>query len=346
MVQKNYSSILKTSICALIIAQIPCFVASPDAIAKRKDTATVEPTVEHMREGQRLLKLGDVEAAADEFQQSCYFARNKYNPEGWLALGRCYMQLKNWAKAIDALSTHLAQTTEGAPDANCDIAECYIETGQFDKADKHITQARIEADYKNKRPYYTMGVLQERLGRYGEAIGSYTTALGETPWTFTKAWMGRARCYRHMKPPDYKQALSDYKGMINALLKDIDWVECYYGMAECFYKRGDHQSAIDHLLEALKINPDHFESHLALAHIFDEEKHVTSAVNQYQQAIRTAPKTFNADPINKRIVYLQGELAGTQQQREVKSSPYMRQQQQGQPQEEEKNSLPPGESGF
>ena len=326
---------------------LPC----AEAKSKAKDSATVEPTVLHMKEGERMVKLGDYEAAADEFLQSCYFARNKYNPPAWLALGRCYMQLKNWPKAIDALTNHLSQTTEKAPDANCDIAECYIEIGQYEKADRHITQARIEADYKNHRPYCTMGKLQEKMGRYGEALSSYTTALADRPWTYTEAWLGRARCYRKMKPPDYNESLADYKGMISQgtiLHKNPEWVEVYYGMAECYYRRGDHQSAIDHLLEALKLDPDHFESHIALGHIFDEEKHVTSAVNQYEHAIRTAPKGFDTEALNKRIVLLQGELKAKGQDKEMRPSPVMRQQQQEAEDQQPRQEKPraPGDSGF
>lgn len=335
----------------ILLLQLSCSTAPALAkSSKAKDSATVEPTILHMREGERMLKLNDYEAAADEFLQSCYFARNKYNPEGWLQLGRCYMQLKNWSKAIDALSTHLGQTTEKAPDANCDIAECYIEIGQFEKADRHITQARIEADYKNHRPYYTMGKLLERMGRYGEALGAYTTSLDQRPWTYTDAWLGRARCYRKMKPPDYKEALADYKQMVqqgNVLKKNADWVEAYYGMAECYYKRGDHQGAIDHLLEELKLDPDNFDGHIALAHIFDEEKHVTSAINQYEHSLRTAPKGYNVDSINKRIVFLQGELKGKQEQAPIRPSPAMRQQQQEYEEAQPKQvNRAPGDSGF
>lgn len=306
----------------------------------RKDSATVEPTELHFKEGMKKYKLKDYEGASDEFLQSCYFARNKYNPQSWYYLGLCYKEMKNWTKAIDALSNHLSQTTEKAPDAHCDIAECYIEIGDFDKADKHITQARIDSDFDNKRPYFSMGKLYERMQRYGDAVGSYGTALGDRPWKYTAAWMGKARCQMKLNPPRYNESLADYKGILDAALKDVDWTELYYNMAECLYKRGDHQGAIDHLLQALKENPDHFDSHLALAHIFDEEKHISSAVNRYESALRTAPKGYNTENINKRIIALQGQLKANERETVVKPSPYMRQQQQ-----EEQQSRPVQHTG-
>lgn len=341
--KKGYASVVALA----LLAHSFYFVPQAEA-RKAKDSATVEPTELHLKEGLKKMKLKDYEGAADEFLQSCYFARNKYNPQGWNYLGLCYKELKSWSKAIDAFNNHLQQTTEKAPDANVDIAECYLEIGDLEKAERHLTQARVESDWNNKRPYYGMGELYEKMGRYGDAVGSYTTALGDRPWKYTEAWMGRARCLIKLKPPQYNEALADYKEIIDSAVKNVNWNELYYNMANCLYKRGDHQGAIDHLLQALKENPDHFDSHLALAHIFDEEKHISSAVNRYEHALRTAPKGYNTEAINKRIVALQGQLRGAEREKEVKPSPYMRQQQEEQQQEEERKQSPrPGaDSGF
>ncbi len=311
----------------------------------RHDKATVEPTELHMKEGMKKMKVKDYEGAADEFLQACYFARNKYLPDGWLKLATCYKELKNYPKAIEAYDTHLSQTTDKAMDAHVDLAECYINIADYDKAEKQITLARVDADYKNTRPFYAMGELQEKMGRYGEALDSYNTALGDRPWTYTEAWMGRARV--EMKLKYWNPALKDYRDIIDSSAKRVDWVELYFGMAQCLYKRGDHQGAIDHLLEALKQNPDHFESHLALAHIFDEEKHISSAINQYENALRTAPKGFDTEPINKQLLVLQGQLKSGERDKVVKPSPYMRQQdKQAQQMQEQQQQPPSGDSGF
>ena len=313
---------------------------------KRHDSATVEPTELHMKEGLRLMKGKDYEGAADEFLQACYFSRNNYCPQGWLNLGLCYKAQRNYAKAIEPLTKHLAQTTEKACDAHVDLAECYINLGEYDKADKQINAARIDADNNNLRPWYAMGELYEKMNRFGDAMEAYQTALGDRPYKFTEAWMGKARCLIKLNPPRYNEALKEYKDIIESAVKGVDWVELYYNMAMCLYKRGDHQGAIDHLLEALKINPDHYESHLTLAHIFDEEKHITSAINQYEHALRCASKNVGTDVINKRIVYLQAQLKSDERDKEVKPSPYMRQQEQEQVQQMPKPKGIPTESGF
>jgi tetratricopeptide (TPR) repeat protein len=342
----------KSGSLIIIASLLLCATASSNSVqGKRNDKATVEPTELHLKDGYRLMKLGDYEGASDEFLQACYFARNKYCPEGWLQLGICYKEMKNYAKAIEALTNHLSQTTEPAADAHCDLAECYVETSQFDKAEDEIRKARIDA-YQGpgtSRPFYALGELQEKMGKYPSAWDAYNMALGAKPWKYTDAWMARARCEIKMKPPRYNEALKDYREIIDAGPKGINWVELYYNMAMCLYKRGDHQGAIDHLLEALKANPDHFDSHLALAHIFDEEKHVTSAVNQYEHAIRTAAKDYNTETINKRLIFLQGQLGEQEKEKVVKPSPYMRQEMEQQQQAQQGQSSaqhPKGDSGF
>lgn len=329
-------------LCSLFIG----LVLLPADAKKRHDSATVEPTELHLKEGMRLMKGKDYEGAADEFLQACYFSRNNYCPKGWLYLGLCYKAQRNYPKAIDALTKHLAQTTEKACDAHVDLAECYLNIGEYDKAEKQITQARIDAENNNPRPWYAMGELYEKMNRPGDAMEAYNTALGDRPYHFIEAWMGKARCLIKLTPPRYNEALREYKDIIDSAIKDVDWVELYYNMAMCLYKRGDHQGAIDHLLEALKTNPDHFESHLTLAHIFDEEKHITSAINQYEHALRTAAKNADTEAINKRIVYLQAQLKEDERDKVVKPSPYMRQQEQEQQQAKPKQKGIPQESGF
>jgi len=314
-------------------------------LAKRGDKATVEPTEMHMRLGLEKMKMKDWEGAADDFLQSCYFARNQYNPKGWFLLGLCYKQSGNYAKGIEALINHLKQTTEKAVDAHVDLAECYMGIGEYEKAEKEIDRARYDSDGSEKRPYFAMGELLEKLDKPGEALEAYNTALAERPWHYTEAWMGRARCEMKLKNPN--EAIKDYKGIIDSSVKNVPWTELYYNLGQCLYQRGDHQGAIDHWLYALKEDPDHFDSHLALGRIFDEEKHVSSAIKQYEHAIRCAPRGYNTDQINKRLLALQNSLQSQEREKEIKPSPYMRQQNEHQQQQMQRNQKPPSaDSGF
>lgn len=298
----------------------------------------------HMKDGFLKMKAKDFEGAADDFLQACYFSRNQYNPQGWMYLGLCYKASRNYGKAIEAFLHHLKQTTEKAVDAHVDLAECYMNIGDYDKAEKEINQARYDSDGSEKRPYYAMGELLERMGNPGEALGAYTTALAERPWTYTDAWMGKARC--EMKLKNWNEAIKDYRDILDSAVKNVPWTELYYNLGQCLYQRGDHQGAIDRWLYALKEDPDHFDTHLALAGVFDEERHISSAITQYEHALRCAPKTFNTDQVNKRLLFLQNSLRSKERAKEIKPSPYMRQQE-GEQQQQQQQAVPSSAgSGF
>lgn len=337
--QKPAKASLQTMILAagLIIAAL-----SPPAVSARGDKATVEPSELNMRAGLTNMRNRDYEAAADNFLQSVYFSRNHYNPQAYLYYGLCLKAQRKYSKAIEAFKEHLKQTTENAANARVDLAECYMEINEMDQAREQIDKARGEADYNDKRPIYAMGEMSEKLGDLGPALESYLAALDQKPWKYTEAWLGAARIY--VKLGQYNRAITEYKAIIDSTLKNVNWTEVYYNYGNCLYKRGDHQGAIDRWLYAIKGDPDAFDCHVALASIFDEEKHLSSAIKEYESAVRCAPKSYDLTKINQRMLYLQSKLQQQEARKEVKPSPYMRQQ------EEQQNAppskKPPVDSGF
>lgn len=330
------------SLVLKVVLVLACF-GSCFPVDARQDKATVEPAELHMKEGMRKMKLRDYEGGSDEFLQSVYFSRNHYNPQAYMYLGLCYKASRKYSKAIEAFLNHLKQVTDVSPNARIDLAECYMDIGEFDKAREQVEKARGEADYKDKRPIYAMGELFERMDNPGSALDCYSAALGEEPWTYTEAFMGKARC--SMKLGNFNQALKDYRQIIDDCLKRVNWVELYYNMGQCLYKRGDHQGAIDHWYYALQQDNTSFDCHAALAHILDEEKHISAAIKEYENAIRYAPKNYNLDKLNKRLLFLQAKLREQEAVKEVKPSPYMRQEEQQMRQSQQQEEVPK-ESGF
>lgn len=337
--QKPAKASLQTIILAagLIITAL-----SPPAVSARGDKATVEPSELNMRAGLTNMRNRDYEAAADNFLQSVYFSRNHYNPQAYLYYGLCLKAQRKYSKAIEAFKEHLKQTTENAANARVDLAECYMEINEMDQAREQIEKARGEADYNDKRPIYAMGEMSEKLGDLGPALEAYLAALDQKPWKYTEAWLGAARIY--VKLGQYNRAITEYKAIIDSTLKNVNWTEVYYNYGNCLYKRGDHQGAIDRWLYAIKADPDAFDCHVALASIFDEEKHLSSAIKEYESAVRCAPKNYDLAKINQRMLYLQSKLQQQEARKEVKPSPYMRQQEEQQSAPPPKK--PPIDSGF
>ncbi len=303
------------------------------------DKGTVEPADKNMKEGIKRIQSRDYEGAVDSFLQSIYFSRNHYNPSAYLYLGLSYKAMRQYTKAIEALNNHLKQITEPGYDARIDLAECYMNIGQFDKARREIDQARAESPSgMHARSIYAMGELHEKMGNVGEALGHYEAAI-EASTRMGEAWMGKARC--EVKLGQHVKAIKDYREILERgpTMSHINYEEVYVNMAGCLYKRGDHQGAIDHYLYALKENPDSFDAHLSLASIFDEEKHLSSAIHEYELSLSTAPKEYNTEKIKKRLQYLESKLKSEQAPKPVtKPSPVMRQ--------EAEKVAPPKDSGF
>ncbi len=296
------------------------------ALARSHDKGTAEPADLNFADGMKRIRDRDYEGGADSFLQAVYFSRNHYNPEAYKYLGLCYKAMRQNAKAVEALTTHLKQVTEPAPDARIDLAEVYLNMGEFDKARASIDQAYVDAGgHGTYRQKYAMGELYEKMKDFGQALGFYDSAIEEKN-NFTDAWMGKARIEVLLEK--WNDALKDYREILERGpgLAHVNYEETYYNMGTCLYKRGDHQGAIDHWRLALQDNPDSFDAHLSLGKIFDEEKHISSAVHEYELALRNAPKGYNPTIINKRLQYLEALVKPKEAAPVIKPSPQMRQE--------------------
>jgi tetratricopeptide (TPR) repeat protein len=295
---------------------------------KKFEKATVDPAEDNFKQGILLIRDRNYESAIDSMTQAIYFSRNHYNPNAYKYLGLCYKATRQYAKAIQALLEHLNQTQEPAADARIDLAECYLETGQIDKARESVRDSFRDAPTMKgtHRQRYCQGEISEKIGDLGDAVQFYSSAIDEKP-TYTEAWMARARCY--VKQGEFNKALADYRTLLSKSLtmRDINYEELYYEMGTCLYKRGDHQGALDHWRLCLEQNPESFDAHVALASMLDEEKHISSAVKEYQAALSSFPKSGQdaaKQKIEKRLLWLQSQLAPKDAPAEIKPSPSMR----------------------
>jgi len=343
------TAVLSTS---LLFAAAGFLVSMPDASARKGakfDKATAEPAEENFKAGIKQIREHNYEAGLDSMQQAIYFSRNHYNPEAQKYMALCYKAMRNYPKAIQAFLDHLQQTTEKAPDARTDLAECYIETGEIEKARRAIDEAFRDSSYADgtHRQRYAQGEMHERLGDNGQALGFYDSALSQKP-SYTEAWMAKARVMVKLK--NYNQALKEYRAMLEKgpFLKNVKFDELYYNMGTCLIQRGDHQGALDHWRLALEANPEMFDAHLALARMLDDERHISSAIKEYQAALRTMPEgSASKDKIEKRLLWLEQQLTPKDTPAEIKPSPSMRREFEESERRHDVNQVPvPKDSGF
>jgi tetratricopeptide (TPR) repeat protein len=350
---------LTASLVAATLALVSVSIGPLSDAVWAKDKATVDPSKEALKLGEASMYKRDYEPAIDQFKQSIYFSRNQYNPPAWKYLGMAYKAQREYMKAIDAFNKHLAQMTEPSVAARCDLASCYVELGEFEKARKELTNAHVESSGQTDALVdCAHAKLSEKMDDLGAALSFYTQAITKDA-NFTEALMGRARMEVRLGVQQYpngqylNQALKHYMEIVDNRHRiwGANFEEIYYNMAQVFYKKGDHQGAIDHLHYALREAPDSFSCHLALAKVFDDEKHVSSAIKQYELAIPNAPRGTNLDKIKSRVMYLQQQIKPDQAPQQIKPSPLMRQQlgeqQGGLSKRYDKEPPPaPGESGF
>jgi tetratricopeptide (TPR) repeat protein len=317
----------------LLAAWSTGFCTSQSLARGHFDNATAQPAESNLKQGLQLMRQSNYEAAIDSFTQAVYFSRNHYNPEAYKLLGLSYKATRQYGKAVEALNNHLKQTTEPAPDAHIDLAECYINLSEWSKARDALQTATVEdsADRTNYRQKYMTGFLQERMEEVGacDSIGNaltfYDMAVALKP-TYTKAWMGKGRA--EVKLKRYNEALKTYRTMLEKgpLLQGIDYEELYCNMSYCLLQRGDHQGALDHWRLALEYNPDSFSAHLGLAQLFDGEKHLSSAAKEYEAALRCVPERNQQqkDKIMRRMQWIEQQMTPKQAPAEIKPSPSMR----------------------
>ena len=95
------------------------------------------------------------------------------------------------------------------------------------------------------------------------------------------------------------------------------------------------------------MNKDNAEAHLNLAMMFDQERHISSAIKEYKEFCRTCDEVKRTSAVKQRIAMLEQMLQPSQAAPEAPQlSPYMRKQQQEQQKQEEQQQYQPHESGF
>jgi len=81
--------------------------------------------------------------------------------------------------------------------------------------------------------------------------------------------------------------------------------------------------------------------------MFDQERHISSAIKEYKEFCRTCNEQKRTAAVMQRIAMLEQMLQPTQAAPQAPApSPYMRRQQQQEQKQEEQQQLAPHESGF
>lgn len=305
-------------------------VAGGEFHSKGGDVNTVDPSMNNLNEGLRRIKAGDLDGAIDSLQQSIDFARNNYDPTAYYWLGMCYKKKNQDGKAIEAFKKHLEQTTTPSPWGHVDLGEVYMRNDRDGEAEQEFNKALAEGTGGGARAHNAIGKLHDKHGDYTSANWDYIQALGDPPWRFGEAWMNLIENY--MKQTEWVAAIQQINTMLaqqkmKNLVFGIDYARVNTDLGVCKFAKGDHQGALQAWQQACVNDPLKAQPHLLLAKLFDEEKHITSAVHEYEKYIALAPNEKGIDQVKARMEYLQSLVQPKEAPAEAaKPSPFMRQQ--------------------
>ncbi len=297
----------------LVVASGGLLLFSGSVAAKRAEN-TQDPSELHLKTGISEANAGHYTVAIDELLQSIYFARNNYQPMAYFYLGRCYKVTGQDSKAIEAYTKHLLQNLGPSPDAHVDLGEIYMRNNRDREAEVEFNKSLVDYQGPAPRAHNALGKLLEKRGELLVAQWQFLQALGEHPWSYTPAWVNLAENY--MKQSEWNEAIKQLIEILDhaGSLKGLDKARIHMDLGGCLIVKGDHQGALENWRQSCEINPDLADPHLLLARLFDQEKHLTSALHEYQAFIRLAGDNHPAlKEAKDRILNLDQQLKTTEE---------------------------------
>lgn len=149
---------------------------------------------------------------------------------------------------------------DAAPQASQHVqrAEGQMAEGNFTAA-KESLQNAIEADSKDARAYYNMGIVEEELENLAEAEAAYRLALNAAP-AFTFAAINLGRLLHQMDRGE--EAVPVLEG---ALAQAPDSAEAHFNLGVVLNALGKTDAALEHHEKATELSPDDMNAWLRVA---------------------------------------------------------------------------------
>jgi tetratricopeptide (TPR) repeat protein len=283
--------------------------AGQNAFAKAGKKNTGEPAQDNFEEGDRRLKDKDWDGAIDSFLQAIYFSRNGFNPKAYYSLGVAYSEKKEDSKAIVALNKCIEQSLTTVPNAHLLLGQIYLRNKRFNEAEQEADKALdIGNGPPSSKAYNLLGKIQLAEGNVVGAQAQFQNALGEKPWKYTEAWVNYAETFMWEK--NWGSAYQQLTALLNSPkeLHEIPNEQVYLDIGICLGAKGDHQGALDNWRKVLDYNPSNYAAHLQIAKMLDSEHHISSAITEYKEYIRTASDPQGTEKAKARVAYLQQQL--------------------------------------
>ncbi|HBD10535.1 MAG TPA: hypothetical protein DCZ13_00215 [Porticoccaceae bacterium] len=196
--------------------------------------------VYHMRLGTALFHLGDLEAAVKCFDKSLKL--DKKLVPAWTGLGKCFRAQKNYVDAKRCFKAAIKRETY-ADDALLELGFCYLDTGDVDKAHRHLAKAdELKASFHSKLAILHVAAHWKNRKRVLAQVKSTLQYAGYNP--------------------EHLQKLVD---QLDALGIDIYREHVLYQLGVAYFEHGNIESAVETLRKVTNANPLKLDAIIMLA---------------------------------------------------------------------------------
>lgn len=251
--------------------------------ASNPDAAT------EMNYGFFLQKAGRNAEAADAFQKAA--DQNPKDAVAWLSAGELYAKSQRPDDAITALTHAVGPDVDpkldsvGQYNAYFALGEAHTAKGDINQGIKDFdTAAKIQPE--NAVPIYNKGVLQEQAGLKSDAEASYRSAHQRDP---SNVQIQIALGLLLASEGNAADSIPLLAEGVAKLPQDAKAAPIYARLGDQYAKQRDFANAQQARRQALALNPDDADTHLALAQSDMAQKQYAGALAEYNAAAKLRP---------------------------------------------------------
>jgi protein O-GlcNAc transferase len=176
-------------------------------------------------------------------------------------------------------------------DATYLLGLCFLQSGQFEKAEKQLSRA-IKINPRAANAFNDRGNARLELSRPAEALVDYDTAIGLDP-TFAEAFNNRGNALSNLLRFD--QAIECFD---RAIAIKTDYARAYYNRGNAFRRLKNHKAALLSYESAIALEPNYVEAHNNRGNTLLDLHRPDDALSAYDKVISLNP--FFAEAFSNR----------------------------------------------
>lgn len=211
-----------------------------------------------------------------------------------LEAGRAYLATGEYDEAIAALETVVRQAPDNR-DAHFLLGQAYNQTGQLSEAAETFARV-LELDPESAAAHHNLGVTYYQLEDLESAIDAFEAALdidpndADTHYQLGATYLTLALSGTEpTTPPDPELLNRATEEFEIALGLRENMPEALIGLGNIHLQRGDYDSAIETLRQAIEFVPDSREARYALGGAYAQKGNIDQACETYREFLSLDP---------------------------------------------------------